>query len=107
MDAQQTAERLKSLELTQRDEQSLVGRFIYWAGALFALAHIYFNTIGTMSELWVSAIHFAGFALICALMVPMHSAKSIAGARLILIADWVIGLLAVATTIYLMSYNFV
>ena len=70
---QHTAERLKSLELTKRDENSLSGRFIYWGGALFALAHIYFNTLGTLSELWVPAIHFDGFALIWSLMVPMSS----------------------------------
>lgn len=100
-DDQQTAARLKSLELTTRDEHSLTGRFIYWAGVLFALAHIYFNTLGTLSELWVSAIHFAGFALITALMVPMRSAKSAGQAKLILGMDLVLGLVAVATTLYL------
>jgi len=101
----QTAERLKSLELTQRDEKSPAGRFIYWAGVLFALAHLYFNTIGTLSELWVSAIHFCGFALITALMVPMRSARSEGGARLILAIDVLIGLVAIATTLYLMLFE--
>ncbi|MBV1788023.1 TRAP transporter permease [Marinobacterium sp. D7] len=101
----QTAERLKSLELTQRDEKSLAGRFIYWAGVVFALAHIYFNTIGTMSELWVSAIHFAGFALITALMVPMRATRGEGSAKLILAVDILIGLVAVGTTIYLMLFE--
>jgi TRAP transporter 4TM/12TM fusion protein len=104
-DDQQTAERLKSLELTQRDENSLAGRFIYWAGVLFALAHIYFNTLGTLSELWVSAIHFAGFALITALMVPMTAATSPGRAKLILGIDLLIGLVAVATTLYLLLFE--
>ncbi|GGC01738.1 C4-dicarboxylate ABC transporter permease [Marinobacterium zhoushanense] len=105
MDDQQTAERLKSLELAQRDERSLVGRFIYWAGVLFALVHIYFNTLGTMSELWVSAIHFSGFALITALMVPMRSTTGAGSAKLVLAIDLLIGLVAVATTLYLMLFE--
>lgn len=104
-DDQQTEERLKGLELAQRDENSLVGRFIYWAGVVFALAHIYFNTIGTMSELWVSAIHFSGFALITALMVPMCSPGKAASGKLVLAIDFAIGLLAVGTTIYLMLFE--
>ncbi|WP_027852437.1 TRAP transporter permease [Marinobacterium litorale] len=105
LDDQQTADRLKSLELTRRDDNSLAGRFIYWAGVLFALAHIYFNTLGTMSELWVSAIHFAGFALITALMVPIAKTQSPGKAKLLLGIDLAIGLIAVATTIYLMVFE--
>ena len=100
---QQTAERLKSLELTKRDANSLSGRFIYWGGALFALAHIYFNTLGTLSELWVAAIHFAGFALICALMVPMS--RKAGDSKLMLGLDLLIGLAAVGTTAYLMLFE--
>src|SRR5690554_1358375 len=103
MDDQQTAERLKGLELTTRDDNTLSGRFIYWGGALFALAHIYFNTLGTLSELWVAAIHFAGFALICALMVPMS--RKAGGARWLLGIDLLIGLVAVGTTVYLMLFE--
>ena len=104
-DDQQTAARLKSLELTKRDEHSLAGRFIYWTGVLFALAHIYFNTLGTLSELWVSAIHFAGFALITALMVPMRKANSTGQEKLILGIDLAIGLVAVATSLYLILFE--
>ena len=102
---QHTAERLKSLELDTRDENSGAGRFIYWAGALFALFHIYVNTIGTMSELWVSAIHFSGFALLCALMVPMRQAHTHQGQKMTLAIDMLIGLIAVGTTLYLMLFE--
>ncbi|MBP0048038.1 TRAP transporter fused permease subunit [Marinobacterium sp. AK62] len=100
---QQTAEQLKSMELTQRDEQGPTGRFVYWAGVLFALAHIYFNTLGTLSELWVSAIHFSGFALMCALMVPLS--RKHGHARWTVAIDVVIGLVAIATTIYLIAFE--
>lgn len=99
----QTAEKLKSMELTQRDEQGATGRFVYWAGVLFALAHIYFNTLGTLSELWVSAIHFSGFALICALMVPLSKKRANAG--WVIGLDLLIGAIAVGTTFYLILFE--
>ena len=34
----------------------------------FALFHIYCNVFASISELWLSAIHFGGFCAICALM---------------------------------------
>lgn len=96
--------KLQQLELTQRSEQSLSGRAVYWLGIAFALAHIYFNTLGTLSELWTSAIHFGGFGLLCALMVPMKRT----GRRqqgLVLAADLLIGLAAVASVAYLMLFE--
>lgn len=102
---QETAAKLKSLELLQRPEHSLTGRFIYWAGVLFALAHIYFNTLSTVSELWVSAIHFGGFALLCALMVPMVRSSTVAGRRVTLILDILLGCAAVICTLYLIGFE--
>ncbi len=95
----ETQKKLESMELSQRSADSLSGRAVYWLGIVFALAHIYFNTIGTLSELWVSAIHFGGFALLCSLMVPMTRSASHRGG--ILIIDLIIGLIAVGTTVYL------
>lgn len=102
---QEMQDKLKSLELEQRDEASPTGRLIYWAGVLFALAHIYFNTLGTLSELWVSAIHFSGFALICALMVPAFKATTAGGRRLALTFDIAIGLVAITCTVYLILFE--
>ncbi len=102
---QEMQDKLKSLELEQRDEASPTGRLIYWAGVLFALAHIYFNTLGTLSELWVSAIHFSGFASICALMVPAFKATTAGGRRLALTFDIAIGLVAIACTVYLILFE--
>ena len=47
-----------------------IERFVYWFGAALSLAHVYFNVIATLPELWVAAIHFAGFGLICLLITP-------------------------------------
>lgn len=99
-----TAEKLKSLELTQRPETGGIGRFLYWVGVLFALAHIYFNTLGTLSELWVSVIHFAGFALMCSLMYPMMKGDGVKS-RTVLTLDIVVGLIAVACAVYLIFFE--
>lgn len=37
-----------------------------WAAFFFALFHIYCNVFASISELWLSAIHFGGFCAICA-----------------------------------------
>jgi len=46
---------------------SLVRRLTQWAAFLFALFHVYTNVFATMSENWFAAIHFGGFAALCAL----------------------------------------
>ncbi|WP_417226215.1 TRAP transporter permease [Amphritea sp.] len=102
---QETAAKLKSLELVQRPEHSLTGRFIYWIGVVFALAHIYFNTLSTVSELWVSAIHFGGFAMLCALMVPAIRSNTAAGRRVALILDILLGCAAILCTLYLIGFE--
>ncbi|MCL6416399.1 TRAP transporter fused permease subunit [Aestuariirhabdus sp. Z084] len=102
---QDVSEKLQSLELTKRSEDSLAGKLIYWIGIGFALAHIYFNTLGTLSELWVSAIHFGGFALICALMVPAVSTRSRAGGNLVLLLDILLGLASIACAAYLIGFE--
>lgn len=45
-----------------------------WAAFFFALFHIYCNVFASISELWLSAIHFGGFCAICALMANESSA---------------------------------
>jgi TRAP transporter 4TM/12TM fusion protein len=42
-------------------------RIIRWLAVLFALFHVYNNWFTAVSELWFSAIHFAGFGALCAL----------------------------------------
>jgi len=98
------AEKLKSLELTQRPDTGGIGRFLYWTGVLFALAHIYFNTLGTMSELWVSVIHFAGFALMCSLMYPMIKGEGVQS-RSVLMLDIIVGAAAVGCAVYLILFE--
>lgn len=84
-----------------RGPASWPGRTAYWLGVGLAIAHIYFNTLGTLSELRVSAVHFGGFGLMAALLYPGWHAKSAGGQRLALAIDAVLGLAAVSCVLYL------
>ena len=43
-------------------------KYLRWAAFAFAVFHIYCNVFASISELWLSAIHFGGFCAIFALM---------------------------------------
>ena len=82
------------MDETARDsETGVLGQFIFWFGVAFALFHIWANTFATMPELTLSAIHFAGFGLLAALVMPAYK-----GAPLWL--DIAIGCVALVCGIY-------
>ncbi|MFN3954145.1 MAG: TRAP transporter permease [Pararhodobacter sp.] len=87
-----------------RPDDSLPGRVAFWFGVAFALLHIWFNTLGTWSELWTSVIHFAGFGFLCALLYPAWQARTPLGQRLVLAVDVLLGLAALSLFAYL-YYN--
>ncbi len=78
-----------------------VSGFIFWFGVALSLAHIYFNTLGTLPELTTSSIHFAGFALLCALLFPAHAARDGRARRAVLGIDFLVGGVAIACAVYL------
>ncbi|HEC83655.1 MAG: TRAP transporter permease [Candidatus Parabeggiatoa sp. nov. 2] len=92
-----------------RSPDSFTGQVVYWFGIVVALVHIYFNTVGTVSELYTSALHFGMFGLLAAFIYPfvptaIKSSSSVAlkkKARVILTIDIVIGLLAAVCAVYL------
>ena len=85
----------------QRGETTWPGRVAFWFGVGFALWHIWVNTLGTMSELWASVIHFAGFGFLCALLYPAWQARTPGGRRLVLALDIALGLAALSLVAYL------
>ena len=103
-DKKQLDTALKNIQLTQRSDDSLAGKMVYWVGVIFALLHVYFNTLGTWSELYVSAIHFGGFALICALMYPAAKGK-LADSNVLLVVDLLLGTAAIACAVYLIAFE--
>ena len=77
--------------------------YLRWAAFFFALFHIYCNVFASISELWLSAIHFGGFCAICALM-SNEGEETARGS----IRYWVnigIALIAVTTSAYLILFE--
>lgn len=74
-----------------------------WAAFLFALFHIYCNVFASISELWLSAIHFGGFCAICALMANESNELNRAAA-----AYWLnvgLAVIAIAASAYLLLFE--
>ncbi|WP_281630193.1 TRAP transporter permease [Vibrio sp. St2] len=90
---------LQKFELPTRTDFPLVGKVITTLGVVLSLLHIWFNTIATLPELWISAIHFAGFAIICALWYPANG--SLKGNRTALVADIGLVIAILACVVYL------
>ncbi|MDD1780848.1 TRAP transporter permease [Enterovibrio sp. ZSDZ35] len=92
-------EKLSQFELTQRTDFPLLTRCVTVIGILLSLVHIWFNTLATLPELWVSAAHFAGFSVMCALTYP--AAAKWRNSRFALTIDIGIAFAAVACLIYI------
>lgn len=74
-----------------------------WAAFFFALFHIYCNVFASISELWLSAIHFGGFCAICALMA--NEAEDTNRKSLNYWINIALAGLALATTAYLILFE--
>jgi TRAP-type uncharacterized transport system fused permease subunit len=94
---------LGETEPTVRDENSAVGRVAFWAGVAISIATVYFNTLGTLSEFWTSAIHFGAFGFLCALIFPIARSHGPRIRKSLLAVDVVIGILAPACVAYLIT----
>ncbi|WP_086481456.1 TRAP transporter permease [Oceanospirillum sanctuarii] len=58
------------------ETQGWFGKFAFVFCIFVAVSHIYFNTLGNMSELWLSAMHFGMFGFLCALLYRTGKSKS-------------------------------
>ena len=96
---QQKQPELSQFELPQRTDFPLLGTIISLMGVMMAALHIWFNTFATLPELWVSATHFAGFSIICALWYPAH--HSLKRSKVALGVDILLALSALACLIYI------
>lgn len=79
-----------------------VDKAVFAIGVVISLAHIYFNTLATLPELWTSALHFAGFGLMCALATPFCPARGRRAQKSILVLDLFLGTLAILAVLYLL-----
>ena len=78
-------------------------RYLKWAAFSFALFHIYCNVFASISELWMSAIHFGGFCAICALMA--NEADDLDHNSIKFWGNVSLALIALATSSYLILFE--
>jgi len=77
--------------------------YLKWAAFFFALFHIYCNVFASISELWLSAIHFGGFCAICAFIAnESEHTKKYSASYWINIA---LAFLAILTSAYLILFE--
>ena len=77
--------------------------YLRWAAFSFALFHIYCNVFASISELWLSAIHFGGFCAICALMA--NESDHVKNKSIKFWVNVGLALVAVATSSYLILFE--
>ena len=77
--------------------------YLRWAAFAFAIFHIYCNVFASISELWLSAIHFGGFCAICALMA--NESDDVENKSIKFWVNVGLALVAVATSSYLILFE--
>jgi len=68
-------------------------------GVAISLLHIWFNVVTVLPTLWQNALHFAGFALIAALLYPLKRDGLIAWR----VSDILLGLTAAGSAVYMIA----
>lgn len=71
------------------------------ASVALALFHIYANIVGLSDLKWLPAVHFAGFAFLCAVRYPAWPA--LAGSRSAFLFDMALGTIIFAATLYIVG----
>lgn len=75
-----------------------------WLAVLFALFHVYNNWFTAVSELWFAAIHFGGFAALCAL--TFHKPEQLARRHVLReMLDILLAILSLAVAAYLILFE--
>tara|TARA_B110000438_G_scaffold181667_1_gene173584 strand:- start:9438 stop:11450 length:2013 start_codon:yes stop_codon:yes gene_type:complete len=77
--------------------------YLRWAAFFFALFHIYCNVFASISELWLSAIHFGGFCAICAFMA--NESEDVARNSLSYWINITLAVTAIFTSTYLILFE--
>ncbi len=74
-------------------------RLLLTLGVAVSLMHIWFNVLTVLPTLWQNALHFAGFALIAALVYPLRKEATVGWRAL----DILLGLLAAGSAIFMIA----
>jgi TRAP transporter 4TM/12TM fusion protein len=80
-----------------------IDRLAVVIGVGISLLHIYFNIYAVLPTLLQNALHYGGFAILCALLYPMRGRDIGARGRICLTVDICLGLLAAGCALYLIG----
>ncbi len=84
-----------------RSLDGTLGRVVMAMAVVISLAHIWYNTVALLPDLTKSALHFAAFGVLCALVFPLTRAHG-RSARIIFAIDVAIAAILVASVVYLL-----
>ena len=79
-----------------------LGRVVMALGVVISLAHIWYNTGALLPDLTKSALHFAAFGVLCALVYPLARPRNLSGQRIVFAVDIAIAVILVAAIVYLL-----
>lgn len=88
----------------EANKRVLHGKIAFSAIALaivLAVFHLYIALIPSVSELTRNALHFSGFALLCAMTYPLLSKPAVKNSHTLLLFDCIFGLLVASAAVYL------
>ena len=84
---------------TETEQHSLHTMILLVLGVAISLMHIWFNVVVVLPTLWQNALHFAGFALLAALIYPFRKDGSLAWR----VSDILLGLIAAGSAVYMIA----
>ncbi|MEJ2057026.1 MAG: hypothetical protein P8X39_04225, partial [Desulfofustis sp.] len=78
-------------------------KIVYGLGILVSLLHIYFNIFSVLPTLTQNALHYSGFAVLCALVYPLRSSVAKERSAIELYGSFFFGIIAACSALYLIS----
>ncbi|MEE4255272.1 MAG: TRAP transporter fused permease subunit [Desulfuromusa sp.] len=83
----------------ETEEHPLHRTILLVLGVAISLLHIWFNVLVVLPSLWQNALHFAGFALLAALIYPLRKDGSLVWRA----SDILLGLLTAGSAVYMIA----
>ncbi len=84
---------------TEAEVHPLQKKTLLILGVAISLLHLWFNVIVVLPTLWQNSLHFAGFAMMAALLYPLKSGGGLPWR----ISDIVLGLTAAGSAVYMIA----
>ncbi|SHJ39255.1 TRAP transporter, 4TM/12TM fusion protein [Malonomonas rubra DSM 5091] len=87
------------MNASENESRTETSRLLMVLGIGVAVMHIWFNVVTVLPSLWQNSLHFAGFALIAALVYPLRNNPTLPWKVL----DMALGVLAAGSAVYLIA----